>query len=95
MKLRYENSLHFNTYGQFLYGLAKYAPTDSFIIGYVDAKLLVGNISPSMLSDGLMKLNPDLQESFLKRIIVVEFYYQIMKWDIERTGNKVSSSTFD
>jgi hypothetical protein len=84
MKEKLKNSLWFNERGEFLYGLAKYAPNDSVILGYVESKADFGNISPSIIGSVFIEYVKDFDEPFIKRIIVVEFYYRIMNWDIER-----------
>ena len=84
MEERMRNSLHFNNNGQFLYGLAKFNLSDTTIQGYIDAKIVAGDISPVLIASGLLSQNIDFEEPFIKRILVTEFYYWIMKWDIER-----------
>jgi hypothetical protein len=81
---RIKNSLHFNNYGQYLYALAKFNLSDTTVQEYVDAKVVAGNISPVLIASGLLSQNIDFKDSFIKRILVTEFYYWIMKWDIER-----------
>jgi hypothetical protein len=84
MDERMRNSLHFNSYGQYLYALTKYTLNDTIIQGYVDVKILVGDISPALIASGLLSQEIDFENPFIKRILVTEFYYWIMKWDIER-----------
>lgn len=84
MEERIRNSLHFNNNGQYLYALAKFNLSDTTIQGYVDAKIVAGDISPVLIASGLLSQNIDFEDPFIKRILVTEFYYWIMKWDIER-----------
>jgi hypothetical protein len=85
---RIRNSLHFNNYGQYLYALAKYNVNDTTIQEYVDAKVVGGDFSPVLIASGLLSQKIDFEDPFIKRILVTEFYYWIMKWDIERKGEK-------
>jgi len=88
MEERIRNSLHFNIYGQYLYGLNKYNLNETTIQGYVDAKVIAGDISPVLIASGLLSQKIDFEDPFVKRILVTEFYYWIMKWDIERKEKK-------
>lgn len=83
---RMKNSLHANAYGEFLYGLAKFTPNDSLIQGYVKVKVTENDISPGVIAGGFLEYYTNLDDPFMKRIMVVEFYFWIMKWDIERKG---------
>jgi len=88
MEERIRNSLHFNNYGQYLYALTKFNVSDTTIQEYVDAKIVAGDISPVLIASGLLSQEIDFDDPFIKRILVTEFYYWIMKWDIERQGKK-------
>ena len=88
MEERIKNSLHFNNYGQYLYALTKYTLNDTTIQDYVDAKIVAGDISPVLIASGLLSQEIDFEDPFIKRILVTEFYYWIMKWDIERQEKK-------
>jgi hypothetical protein len=88
MDERIRNSLHFNSYGQYLYALAKYNLSDTTIQGYVEAKLAARNIDPSLIASGLLSQEIDFEDPFIKRILVADFYYWIMNWDIERKEKK-------
>ena len=49
------NSLHTNKEGDFLYGLLKYTPQDSFAYGAAVALHQEGNISPGVVSHGFLE----------------------------------------
>lgn len=78
-----DSSQFFNHEGQFIYGLAKYGTNDSLVAGYVDAKYAAGDISPSLIVGGLTIDNLDLSKPLRKRIILMEFYYHFLKWNLE------------
>jgi len=84
LKSQHDSSLWSNIMGQFLYGLSKYAPHDPDIQSYVEAKQMAGNIASELVVNAFLKEIKNYNEPFIKRIIFVEFYYNIMKWDIER-----------
>lgn len=88
MEERIKNSLHFNDYGQYLYALTKYTLKDTTIQDYVYVKILPGDISPVLIAAGLLSQEIDFEDPFIKRILVTEFYYRIMKWDIKRQEKK-------
>ncbi len=72
-----------NTYGLFLYGLEKYAPKDSVIIDYVESKKAMGNIYYKPVAESIYKLKIKYNEPFFMRILIVEFYYDLMSLAIE------------
>ncbi len=82
LKEEERNRLYYNSYGQFLYGIYKYNYEDSVITGYVDVKLSVGNICSSLIANGLLhNLEPkELEDPFIQRIIVTEFYFHMMNY---------------
>ncbi len=80
---RLKNSPQTNIYGEFLYGIAKFAPNDSVVQGYVEVKVLAGDISPLLIVSALLEHKIDFDEPFIKRVILAEIYYWIMKRDIE------------
>ena len=88
MKDRIRNSLHFNSYGQYLYALTKYTLNDTTIQHYVEVKVLVGNTPSGVIASGLLSQGIDYDNPFIKRILIAEFYYWIMKWDTERQEKK-------
>jgi hypothetical protein len=88
MEERIRNSVRFNSNGQYLYALAKYTLEDTTIQNYVEVKILVTDISPAIIASGLLSQEIDFDNPFLKRILVMEFYYWIMKWDINRKEKK-------
>jgi hypothetical protein len=75
------NSLRTNSQGDFLYGLLKYAPKDSFTHGVAVAEHEEGNISPGVVSNGFLENVDNYDDPFVKRLMVTEFYFWIMNWD--------------
>ncbi len=86
MEEKLQNIHYFNINGQYLYALTKYNLNDTVIREYVDVKVIAGDISLDLLASGLLKHKINYENPFIKRILVVEFYYWIMKWDLERQG---------
>ncbi len=78
-----DSSLTFNMAGKFIYAIDRYSINDSTIDGYVDAKMSVWNISPVLIASGLQSNKSDLNEPFVKRIIMIEIYYGMLVWDLK------------
>jgi hypothetical protein len=72
----------FNHQGKFLQGLAEDGTHDILISNYVEARK-VGNISHTLLAKGHLK-HLNYTNPLHKRIIVIDFYYDIMLWDLNR-----------
>ena len=85
---RMKNVLWYNEHGKFLFALAKFAIQDSMVYKYVSAKERMGNISPVLVASGLLEDVKDFNDPFLKKILVSEFYFFILRWDIKRQMNK-------
>jgi hypothetical protein len=85
---QYNNLLLTNEKGEFLYGLAKFANNDSNVHEYVEVKLIAGDISPSLVAFAFLSQIKDFENPFIKRMIFVELYYWMMKWNIEKNENK-------
>jgi hypothetical protein len=68
------NNLTFNLYGKFLRGMDLVQALDSTIILYVDAKQAAGNISPEIIASALLKMDANLSDYFVKRIIAIELF---------------------
>ena len=68
------NNLTFNLYGKFFRGLDLVQAPDSTIISYVDAKQAAGNISPEIIASALLKMDANLSDYFVKRIIAIELF---------------------
>ncbi|TLX72409.1 hypothetical protein E9993_17905 [Labilibacter sediminis] len=75
--------LESNTYGLFLYGLEKYASKDKVILDYVDSKRAMGDIYYKPVAESIYKLKIKYNEPFFMRILIVEFYYDLMSLAIE------------
>ena len=84
MQSRLDSSLWFNTMGQFLYGLAKYAPNDTLVQEYTEARQAAGNISVNIIIDAYLNQYIDYDNPFFKRMVVADLYMDLMKWDIDR-----------
>jgi hypothetical protein len=83
LKRQRDSSQSFNRQGQFVYGLTKYGLNDTLIEGYVDAKYSAGDISPALIVGGLTFYKLDLSTPLRKRIILMEFYYHFLQWNLE------------
>lgn len=85
IKLRWDTTLSSNQRGAFLFGLYKYS-NDTIIKDYVEAKTSVGgDISPCLISDGLLSLRTDLNNVYIKYIILTEIYYSMIKDNIKNS----------
>lgn len=84
MEEKRRNSLHFNTHGEFLFALTKYTSGDTFMQEYADMKAYDGNISPVIIASGLLRQEINFNDPFMKRILVTEFHFGLMKWNIEQ-----------
>lgn len=78
-----DSSARFNFFGQFLVSLDEAIKTDTLTKSYVDARQ-AGNISYSLLAEGLLFYNVNYSNPIHKRIMVIDFYYDLMLWDLER-----------
>ncbi len=76
-----------NSAGLYLYGLSEYAPNDTIIQEYVDMKKAIGDISSKTIAESIKKLKIKYNEPFFMRILVVEFYYDLMKYSLEGERN--------
>ena len=74
-----ENSLYSNSYGKFLYGLAKFTPNDKFIQDYVNSKFYSRDMSPIVFLHNFIENTENFEDPFFKMIIVTEYYYWIIK----------------
>jgi hypothetical protein len=77
------NQLSRNRRGQFNYALAKFASNDPFISGYVEAVDVAGDISSRLSANAFISDLKNYEEPFAVRVIVIEFYYGLMKYDLE------------
>ena len=83
-RLRKE-SLRTNLHGRFLYGLAKYANNRPFINSFVLMKLTGNEISPGVWAYGILSEPVDLDDPFVRRVIMTELYWIVMRNGLERT----------
>lgn len=72
------NYWSFNRSGLYLYALNKCAQTDTLVQDYVNAKELAGDISPFIMVDSYLNNFSDYSDYFIKRLILIEFYYGII-----------------
>jgi hypothetical protein len=63
--------------------LAKFASNDPFISGYVEAVDVAGDISSRLSANAFISDLKNYEEPFAVRVIVIEFYYGLMKYDLE------------
>jgi hypothetical protein len=79
-----DSTLWQNPFGQFLYGLKKYAYEDTLVNNYIQFRETLYFLSYVYIVDAF--LNPKIENynPFLTRIIVADIYLDFMKWDIER-----------
>ncbi len=88
MKLRWDTTLSTNQRGAFLFGLYKFS-NDTIVKDYVEAKTSVGgDISPCLISDGLLSLKNDLNNIYIKYIILTEIYYTMIKDNLATLKSK-------
>ena len=78
-----DSSQSLNLHGQFFYGLLKYGQNDTLIKEYTEAIYAVGDISTSLKAGGLTANHLDLSTPLRKRLIVMDFYYHFLKWNLE------------
>lgn len=78
-----DSSQSLNLNGRFFYGLLEYGQNDSLIRGYTEAIYAAGDISVSLKAGGLTVENLDLSTPLRKRLIVMDFYYHFLKWNLE------------
>ena len=81
---RNDSILNTNLSGQFLYGLAKYAPNDTSIQEFIDVTFFMGGMPSYVFVNANLRLLPDFEEPFYKRIIVAETYYHIFRRNAEK-----------
>jgi hypothetical protein len=82
------NHLTTNILGDYLYGLTKFAGKYSLIQKYVETRLKANDITPLIFIPNLLEKNTDFNNPFIKRMILVEFYFEIMKEDVENNEKK-------
>jgi len=83
LKRQRDSSQTLNLNGQFFYGLLKYGQNDSLIKEYTESIYAASDISTSFKAGGLTVENLDLSKPLRKRLIVMDFYYHFLKWNLE------------
>lgn len=76
--------LYFRVDSQYFYALTKFTLQDTIIQSYIEAKSAMPDSSPMALAMGLLDLEINYEDPFIKRILFTEFYYDFMRWDIKR-----------
>jgi len=80
---RLDSAYSFNIHGLYLTGLSKFTKEDILIQQYVEVRQQ-GGFSPSFIINAYLKQNYDYENPFFKRMIVADFYLDLMLRDIER-----------
>ena len=78
---------YFRALGLFRISLAESSTKDSLIMKYVGARR-IGNLPYENLAEGLLANNISYSNPIHKRIMIIDFYYDLMKWDVERKNKK-------
>lgn len=84
MRKKARETRYFHTYGKYLQGLKELKTADSTILGYIEAKESIGNISPSLIAGGLLKSTRKggFTNPIIKRIVVIELYMGLIMNDV-------------
>lgn len=84
--IRFDSTKIATEISNIIIALDKIKPTDSLLINYIETKLIAGSISPSLLINILLYNyeRHNFDNPLIKVILVTEFYYGIMNWDLER-----------
>ncbi len=79
------NSLYGNPEGIFTKGLAMFGTDDEMVKGYVEIQSYTSGPLPGVLIGGLLSDENDvnLNNPFIRRIILVEIYYPLMHQDVD------------
>jgi hypothetical protein len=75
----------FNIYGKYFSGLSKFTKEDTLIQQYVEVRREAGNLPPSIIINVFLKQNFNYNNPFFKRILVADFYLDLIGWNIERS----------
>lgn len=78
-----DSSGYFRVFGLFRTSLAELSKADSLTLHYVEARDM-GNLPYENLAKGLLANNFHYSDPIHKRIMIIDFYYDLMKWDVER-----------
>jgi len=68
-------SLSANNFGKYMAALYEIKDTDSLIYRYWDIREAAGLLPDSMFVDGILYFNPDFDNYFHKRIVVIEYSF--------------------
>lgn len=73
-----------NIEGKLFYGLLKYGQNDSLIKSHLEAIYFFGDgLYTPMEAIGIADQNLDLSTPLRKRLIVLDFFYHFLKWNLE------------
>jgi len=75
---RIQNSLNPNGEGDYIFALLKYSPKESFVYEYAQILREENRIAPAIIANGFLYGAPDYEDSFVKRLLVTEFYYWLI-----------------
>jgi len=76
---RFKKRMLPNYEGDYVYGLMKFSPRDSFVFGYAQTiHTTSARISPGVRANGFLSGNPDFENPLVKRLLVTEFYYWLI-----------------
>ena len=69
------NGLIINETGQYMRGLEHVSRTDSFVKTYYEKRKAAGMMQNELVVNGILNSNPDFDNYFHKRIIILEFTF--------------------
>lgn len=74
------NSIHGAEFSQFIVGLYKYQKNNTVIQDIAVGNMITGEVSPHLKADAYLKMGDvlDYNNPFIKRIIVIDFYYRFV-----------------
>jgi len=78
-----DSSAYFFEFGLFLQALDSISGSDTLINEYFSARQM-GNIPYESLAMGELATGINIENPIHKRILIIDFYYDLMNWDIER-----------
>lgn len=76
---RFRVQMHTNRSGAFLCALISTSSGNRLVVNYVNAKLAADNLSPAFVASGILNSADLKNEYFLDRILVVEYYFWLLK----------------
>lgn len=81
------NSLQSNYQGDYVFALLKYSPKESFVYEFTESKYAAGvDISMAILAGAYLYSEVNYNDPLVKRLLVTDFYFWVMNWDVNRKG---------